>query len=227
MATRALWAQTKTPYIQVGTQFPLQYTAGFEYRFHPRFSTSLQVGLLAKPYDKYLLYCMEVAGLSKKLSQIIERSFEKAYMTSLGINYHFNQKYYAGVYGLAARMYGRGPLLELADVYYKGKFPTNMDPALLSVAEGLQMNWESDLICAGLMAGRRFLLPNDKFEIRTEIGFTKIMGSQSRYSVGYSLIDESVLAQDLYARMNEEFKKSYWKYGYVPSLNLYLVYRLK
>ncbi|QHT67882.1 hypothetical protein GXP67_15165 [Rhodocytophaga rosea] len=225
--TRIGWTQPKTPYVQLGTQFPLQYTAGFEYQFHPRFSAAVQVGLLAKPYDKYLLYCMEVAGLSKNLSHIIEKSFEKAYMGSIGINYHFNQKYYAGVYGLASRMYGKGPLLELANVYYKGKFPANVDPALLAIAEGLQMNWESDLICAGLLAGRRFLFPNSKFEFRAEIGFTKIMGSQSRYSVGYSIIDDSVLAQNLYTRMNDEFKKSYWKYGYVPSLNLYLVYRLK
>jgi hypothetical protein len=226
-ATTVVWAQSKTPYILLGTQFPLQYTAGFEYQFHPRLSTSLQAGILAKPYDKYLLYCMEVAGLSKTLSRIIEKSFEKAYMGCLGVNYHFDEKYYAGLYGLGARMYGKGPLLELANVYYKGKFPSNVDPALLAVAEDLQMHWESDLICAGVMAGRKFLLPDSKFEFRTEIGFTKIMGSQSRYSVGYTIIDESVLARDLYTRMNDEFKKSYWKYGYVPSLNLYIVYRLK
>jgi hypothetical protein len=227
LATGTLWAQPKTPSILLGTQFPLQYTAGFDYQFHPRFSASLQAGILAKPYDKYLLYCMEVAGLSKSLSRIIEKSFEKAYIGSLGVNYHFNGKYYAGIYGLGARMYGKGPLLELANVYYKGKLPANVDPALLAVAEGLQMNWESDLVCAGILAGRRFLLPKSKFEFRTEIGFTKIMGSQSRYSVGNSIIDESALARDLYTQMNAEFKKSYWKYGYVPSLNLYVVYRLK
>lgn len=218
-------AQDKGIYAMAGTQFPLQYAAGIEYKFHPRLSASVQGGLITQPYDKYLLYCMEVAGLSKNLSRIIERSFERGFTATIGVNYHID-KYYIGLYVLGAQMQGEGPLLELADVYYKGKFPSNIDPALLDIAENLRMNWESDLICAGILAGRKFTLPR-RFEFRTEIGFTKIMGSQSRYTVKLPIIDDSSLAQDLYGRMNTEFKESYWKYGYVPSINLYLAYRLK
>lgn len=225
LGTYRMQAQPKELYAMAGTQFPLQYTAGIQYQFHPHFSASIQAGLLTKPYDKYLLYCMEVAGLSKTLSNIIEKSFKRALLGSIGVNYHI-KKYYAGIYALGAQMQAEGPLLELANVYYKGKLPADVDPALLVIAGNLRMNWESDLICAGILAGRKFTLPR-RFEFRTEIGFTKIMGSQSRYAVGYSLVDESLLAQELYSRMNDEFKKSYWKYGYIPSLNLYLVYKLK
>jgi len=50
-------AQTEdiNPSIFIGTQFPLQYTLGFNYHFNPAISVRAQVGLLIKPYDKIVL----------------------------------------------------------------------------------------------------------------------------------------------------------------------------
>jgi hypothetical protein len=184
----------------------------------------MQAGLLTKPYDEYLIYSMELSGLKKDLSRIMRRSFERGVFLGLGTNYHFG-KYYAGVFGQVGNMQGKGPLLEMANIYFKGNLP-QVDATWLSLAENLQMSWRSNLLDAGIIAGRRFLFPDSRFELHTEIGLTKILTSDNKFSVGNALIDETPIAQGFYTQMNKEFEEAYWKYGLLPSINLYLVYKL-
>lgn len=220
----SLQAQNRRAALQIGTQFPLQYGVGVEYQFNKRISSYLQAGLLTKPYDEYLIHSMELSGLKKDLSRIMRRSFDRGLFLNLGTNYHFD-KYYAGVFGQIGNMHGKGPLLEMANIYFKGKLP-EVDPTWLILAENLQMNWRSKVIDAGLIVGRRFLFSDSRFELRTEFGLTKILASNSKFTVGNSLIDDTPLAQEFYTKLKKEFKDAYWKYGLLPSLNLYLVYKL-
>lgn len=56
----------------IGSQFPLQFTAGYQYQLHPLVSVRVQAGAMIHPLDKIFLYSMEQSGLNKNLSRIIK-----------------------------------------------------------------------------------------------------------------------------------------------------------
>jgi hypothetical protein len=207
------------PSIMVGTQIPLQYSIGINYHFSPVISARAQFGLLTKPYDRMVLAIMEQFGLEKSINRIIERSLNNGLMYTLGGNYHFG-KNYVGIYGQHARLSGNISLEDAASAYFSRDL-SFLSPFGVSL---LEISAKSNLYNAGLLYGRRFTLSNPKFEILAEAGIAKILGSNNQFSTNQRLLEQVPLVKQLYRNLDSDFASAYRRYGYLPTLNIYLNY---
>ncbi len=218
------FAQQSHSDVFAGIQFPLQFTAGYQYQFHPMLSLRLQVGTMIHPLDKIFLYSMEQSGLNKNLSRIIKESFDIGYLGTGGVNIHY-RKYYLGLYGQYVHLRGQGRLTEALYTYYRNDLPT-IPPEFQPLLNGLQLKWQSNIWNAGILVGRKFILSNPRFAVHTEVGFTRTFSSTNSFASNNSFLDQTTLADQIYARLDQEFKNAFRKYGYYPSINIYLFYNL-
>jgi hypothetical protein len=167
-----------------------------------------------------MLKAMEGFGLDKNLSRTIENSLQNGLMATLGANYHFG-KNYLGVYGQYAHLKGETSLAEAASAYF-GRDLSFLNPLGISI---LELSARSNLYNVGVIYGRRFTLPNPRFEILAEAGFGKILGSSNKFATNQMLIERIALVQQLYKQMDKDFNSAYWKHGFLPSINVYLTYQ--
>ncbi len=140
-------------------------------------------------------------------------------MFTLGGNYHFG-KNYVGIYGQYANLKGEASLQDAASAYF------NRDLSFLSPfgINILEISAVSNLTNLGLLYGRRFVLPDPRFEILAEAGFAKIIGSSNSFSTNQALIERVPLVQQLYRNLDYDFSQAYRKYGYLPTINVYITY---
>ena len=206
----------------VGTQIPLQYTAGYAYQFNNRFSARAQVGVLTKPYDQYIVRLMEAFGMEKNLGRVIERSFRSGTLLGLGVNYHAG-KNYAGLSGQYINLRGAG--ITPADglgIFFKQDF----SGFGLSSLPAFEFTMQSNLFNLGVLYGRQIPLPNPRWRIDAEVGVAKVVASGNTFASNRPLIDRTGLTQGLYRELDRQLKKSYWQYGWLPTVSVYLVYQL-
>ena len=136
-----------------GLQAPLNYTLGYRFQVNRHFSVQAQGGLIAAPFDRYTLKILEGFGLDPNLSRVIDRSFRQGSSAGLGVNYHANYPWYAGVYGQYIH-FSAGPITP-ADglgVYFKQDF-SGFNPLN---SPSFVFNLQSNLWVAGVRAGRSF-----------------------------------------------------------------------
>ena len=74
--------------ISLGTQIPLKYDLGFEYKFLPKFSSNLNFGILTKPYDAAILGIIQAFGLEEGYINMIGNAFKLGLVTDLGFRFH-------------------------------------------------------------------------------------------------------------------------------------------
>jgi hypothetical protein len=209
-------------HVFIGTQVPLQFTGGLGYQFSDRVSARAQAGFITKPYSGFIVDAMEAFGLDKYLGRVIRKAFRSGTVFGIGPVYHFG-KNYVGVYGQYMHLKGGGITpADALSVYFKKDF-TEFDLTGLPVFE---FSMQSNMVNAGALFGRRFDLKNPRLSINGEIGLSKIVASRNSFSSNRTLIDRTSLARNLYADLDKEMQDAYWKHGFVPTLNLYLVYRL-
>ena len=206
----------------IGSQFPLQFTAGYQYQLHPLVSVRVQAGAMIHPLDKIFLYSMEQSGLNKNLSRIIKESFDVGYLGTAGVNVHY-RKFYLGIYAQYGHLRGQGRLTDALYTYYRKDLPP-IPPEFEPLLQGLQLKWQSNIWNAGILVGRKFVLPNSRFAIHTEAGFTRTFSAINSFSSSNTFLDQTSLADQIYTRLDQEFKEAFRKYGYYPSINLYLFY---
>lgn len=206
----------------IGTQIPLQYTTGYAYRFSNHLSGRIQLGVLTKPYDRFIRGSMEAFGLDKELGRVIEKSFRGGTLLGLGANYHFG-KNYAGLYGqyLHLRSGGVTPADALG-IYFKGDF-SGFDPKGLP---GFEFSMQSNLFQLGALYGRQFQLPHPRWRIDAEVSLAKVIASTSTFASNRPTVDRTGLAKSLYQTLNREVGEAYRQHGWLPTINVYLVYQL-
>jgi hypothetical protein len=215
------YAQVNRPTIIAGTQIPLQYNAGLQYRFTPTLSGRVQLGIFTKPYDQLLVSTMQIFGLEKNLGRLIENSLEMGFTANLGANYHFG-KNYVGINTQLVRLQGSTSLANALSVYFNDDF-SFLAPGGQSL---LDVSARSNLFNLGLLYGRRFTLPNPRFAILAEGGLAKIMASHNRFSLGNDFLESIPLVQELYSNLDADFRRAYWRHGFIPTLSIYLTYQL-
>lgn len=208
------------PSVFIGTQFPLQYTAGINYHFTPAISARAQVGLLTKPYDWLVLKTMERFGLEESKSRLIERALDHGLLFSVGANYHLG-KNHIGIYGQYSQLRGSITLEEALGAYLNTDV-SFLDPLGFSL---LELSAKSSLVNLGVLYGRKFVLPNPKFEIVAEAGIARVITSTNTFESNQGLLERLPVVQQLYTRLDNDFSNAYRKYGYLPTINLYLNYR--
>jgi hypothetical protein len=82
--------------IFIGTQIPLQFTAGYAYQLSHHFSAKAQAGLLTRPFDGLIVNSLQAFGLDKNLGRVIKKAFRTGSVLGIGLDYHFG-KNYAGI----------------------------------------------------------------------------------------------------------------------------------
>lgn len=204
--------------VTLGTQVPLQYNIGLEYEFSKRITGSLSLGVLTKPYDKIILQAMNALGTDEALTNTIGTAFSYGLIVQPGVHWHFSKKYYAGIYGQYMYLQANDAPKDLIESYYgvtltAPKAPRNQPP-------------ESDLIVssnlynAGLLIGRRFFFKNPRLQARIEVALAKTLYSYS------SVSSTNYYLSNLSSEVNTELSYYYWNYGYIPTLNIYLSFKL-
>lgn len=207
----------------VGTQIPLQYSAGYNYHFSPHFSARLQVGVLTKPYDRFIRSSMEAFGLDKELGRVIAKSFQGGTLVSVGANYHF-PKSYTGLYGQYIHLQSGGVTpADALGIYFKRDF-SGFDP---QGSPAFAFSMQSNLYLLGALYGRQFQLLNPRWRIDGELSLAKVITSSSSFSSNRPGIDRTGLAKGLYQVLDREVGEAYQQHGWLPTLNVYLVYQLR
>lgn len=210
-------------HVFIGTQIPLQFTAGYGYQISNRISARAQAGFLTKPYSGFIVDAMEAFGLDKYLAGVIKKAFRNGTLLEAGANYHFG-KNYVGLYGQYIHLKGGGITpADALSVYFKKDF-SNFDIAALPVFE---FSMQSNIANAGALFGHQFNLRNPHFSINLEAGLSKIVASKNDFSSNRPLIDRTAFAKNLYKELDQEMKTAYRKHGFIPTINFYLVYQLR
>lgn len=209
-------------HVFIGAQIPLQFTAGLGYRFSSRISVQAQAGIITRPFSGFIVNAMNTFGMNKKLSQVIKKAFRSGTLIGIGPNYHFG-KNYVGIYGQYMHLKGGGITpADALSVYFKKDF-TQFNLTGLPVFE---FSMQSNAVNAGTFFGHEFRLRNPRFSLQGEAGLSKIVASESGFTSNRTLIDQTAFARNLYREMDREMRDAYWKYGFMPTVNLYLAYHL-
>lgn len=206
----------------IGTQIPLQFTAGYAYRISNNFSAKAQGGFLTQPYDGLIVNSLQAFGLDKNLGRVIKKAFKTGSLLGIGLDYHFG-KNYAGISGQYIYLKGGGITpADALSVYFNQDF-SNFDPTGLPAFE---FNMRSDILNINAMYGHEFQLRNPHLSINTEVGLSKMVASKNYFSSNRSAIDRTAFARNIYSQLDKEMRTAFWKYGFIPTINVYLVYRL-
>jgi hypothetical protein len=209
--------------IFIGTQIPLQFAAGYAYRFHQKASANVQAGFVSKPYSGFIVDAMEAFGMDKYLAQVIRKSFQSGTVVGVGANLHFGMAY-AGAFVQYLHLKGGGITpADAMSVYFKkdfSQFNVNALPLF-------EFSMQSNIINTGLLFGRRFNLRNPSFGINAEVALAKTVGSKNSFASNRAIVDQTGFARNLYSELDESMREAYLDHGYIPTLNLYLVYRFR
>lgn len=209
--------------IFIGTQIPLQFTTGYAFQISNHFSAKAQAGFLTKPYDGLIVNSLQVFGLDKNLGRVIKKAFRTGRLLGIGLDYHFG-KNYAGIYGQYIHLKGGGITpADALSVYFNQDF-SSFDPTGLPAFE---FNMQSDILNINAMFGHEFQLRNPHLSINTEVGLSKIVASKNYFSSNRSAVDGTAFARNIYNQIDKEMRTAFWKYGFIPTISVYLVYRLR
>ncbi|HVG15738.1 MAG TPA: hypothetical protein VM935_12280 [Chitinophagaceae bacterium] len=206
----------------VGSQIPVQLTAGYGYQFSNRLAIQSYAGLITKPYGGFIVNAMEAFGMDKYLAQVIKKSFKSGTVLGLGPNYLFGKNYF-GIYGQYMHLKGGGVTpADALSVYFKKDF-TQFDVAGPPLFE---FSLQSNLMNVGALFGRSFQLRNPRISINGEISLSKIVASKNSFASNRSFVDQTAYAKNLYKELDSEMRDAYRKHGFIPTINVYLAYRL-
>ncbi len=206
-----------------GVQIPLNYTLGYRYQFSRRLSVQAQGGLIAAPFERYTLKLLEGFGLDPNLSRVIDRSFQQGSSVSLGISVHANSPWYGTLYGQYIH-FAAGPITP-ADglgIYFNRDF----SGFNLLNSPAFVFNLQSNVWVAGLRVGRSFQFTDSRFGLNTELGLGKILTTKNTFSSNQPAVDALGVTQRLYGNLDNEIDTKLRQYGYLPTLNVLLTYRL-
>ncbi|MBI2259028.1 MAG: hypothetical protein HYU67_09025 [Flavobacteriia bacterium] len=201
----------------LGSQIPLKYDIGFEYKIIPKISSNLNFGILSKPFDKAILGIIHAFGLEEGYIQMIENSFKLGLVTDLGVRFQF-KKNYIGIFGQNIFMFAQDTPNELVESFLNIDL-NNFKKTKIGSKIDLEVKLQSNLFQFGLLYGRRFELKNPKHEIRTEFFLSANIFSNSKFFI------EDRKNEELTQLINKELKPIYKDYTYIPTINVYYVFK--
>jgi len=204
--------------LKAGVEIPLQYALQYDLRFDNKFSINVQVGILTKPFNDAILTTLETFGTDESTIELIENAFQFGTIIDLGGNYHFG-KNYVGLFTQWIGLKAGDTPYQLIESYFGIEFPS--PPIPLPPILTPKVYLKSDLFQLGFLYGRRFTFKNSpRIEIHTEIALSKNIYSNS------SLSSDHLEVNSINDLVDSELSSIYSKYAYIPTLNIYFVYRL-
>ncbi len=203
--------------IKAGTDIPLQY--GIAYQYTPDFGIGggLKFGILTDPHNQIILAVMKALGTNQDIVDLIDNSFKLGLIIDGSSSWNWKNNYFGFNLLYINLRAGKAPL-DIVNNYY-GIDLNAYGLGNLFSQDQMQIQLSSDLLQFGLHFGRRIPL-NDKLELQLEIGLNKNIGSTNNLTseFPYPSFVFDTIAQDLH--------DNYKKYAIIPSLGIYLVYKL-
>jgi hypothetical protein len=188
------------------------YSGGFELELKKGLAFNAQVGILTKPYDAAILEALRLFGTNEALVNTIGDAFSYGFVLQPSIKYHY-RKLIAGFTYSYFSLVAKDAPLNLIEKYYNVSLP----PAYRNI----QLRLDSKLQNAGVLVGRRFYLKNPAWQIILECSLAKTFWSRNRLTAGNVDINFLSTAIDL------KLQEYYIDYGYLPSINIFLVRRIR
>ncbi len=222
-ASQLLNAQISKSSFLIGTDFPSQYTAGYNVAYN-RFNTQFQAGLLTTPYNNIVLGIIENFGANPNIVEIVRESYKKGLIFTLKQQYHFDKMYF-GIYGQHLTLNADAIPLDIVQDYYNINLTSYWASipffsTLLNYGDEItKIQLESKMWQGGILVGRRFPFSNPSFEFRAEFSVSKNFASNNTFT------SQTPYPESLYQLIDEDIQETYKKYAYIPSLNFYLMYR--
>lgn len=207
-------AQIKTPiFTELGTEFPLNYSVGLGSDIDDDFQINLRAGILTKPYDGIILNTLAAIGVDETIKNTVGDAFAYGLALKGGVNYRF-AGFYTGVFYSFYHLTAVDVPTDLINNY----FDINLPP--ISSFDLIEYKLKSDLHNIGLLIGKTFPI-NEQFEVATEFSVGKTIASKNSLSNTYE--KEMLLATEI---IHNELNPLFKKYGYLPSLNIFLRFKL-
>ena len=217
--------------LKAGTQIPYSYNMILSYQFTPKISGEITWNLFRPPYDNTIRNYMLNFGADEGKLDVISTGFWKGYSVGLGAAYHLNRKSYVK---LGFRLGDMGHVRVDHDNIQK-RFGYSIDPLLPNNSDtavtdtfDLIMTLRSRLYNVNVAYGRNLFNISNRFFVNAEVGFNKVLGSRHYIgTINRTELQEDKGVQQLYKNMEDDLRDIFWKYGFYPTINLYLVYRLR
>jgi hypothetical protein len=204
-------------YFAIGTQIPFQHSLIYGHYFSPAFSVNAGIGLITTPYTGVIFNGLESKGLiSDTDRKVIDRTFMMGISYQVGANFHFN-KNYIRAFGQLATLRGNLTYTDLANLYLKMNIPP-----ISRFLSPIQIRSTVPMI--GVLYGRSFTI-GDHSEIHIEGSISKTLGHHTTYRTNTFLDNIGAVNQFVYTGINNDLDTYFNKYGWLPSLNVYYVYK--
>jgi hypothetical protein len=215
--TLKTYTEGENSYLKFGTQVPFQHSLIYDHRITPGFSINGGLGLIAAPYTNMRFAALENRGLITSTDRdVLERSFRSGLSYQLGANFHF-QKNYVRVFGQLTHLNGDLAITDLVNLYLK----TNIPP-VANFLNPIEIN--SNVPMVGMLFGRRFPV-GPRSEFHAEVSLSKTLGHNTTYKTG-TFVDHLAVVNDIvYSGLNHDLDNYFSNYGWIPSLNIYYVYK--
>jgi hypothetical protein len=216
-------------HIMLGTDIPLQYAVGYEYKPVKWVGFQAKGGLLLPPYSQAILGILDLFGVESGIINMIDGAFEFGRVGQFSINFH-TSKWYTSVYAQYFDLRASDVPQNLIENYYGYDFsPINLPSVgLLNInRKRVQVTMQSELLQAGLGFGRKITIAKI-IELRLELMLGKNIWNKTELDVSsvkgtvYGLL---LNEDDLKNQIETDLSESYKKYAYTPSFNVYWVFR--
>lgn len=199
-------------YVQAGTQIPLNYTLGGGWDFSKRISAEMRTGILTFPFDRAILAMLQGFGTDAAITNTIGNAFDFGVALQPSLDFHLG-KYHLGAEYAYHFLRAKDPPAALIESYYGVTLPRRL---------GSRENTfvlVSHLHAAGIRLGRVFDLSQPGWELKVELAVSKVFASSSVLSGDFGDMQRAS------ALIDAELNRYYIDYGYLPSLNVFLVRR--
>jgi len=215
-------------HILIGTDIPLQYVLGYEFKPIQWLGIQAKGGVLTAPYDQAILGIMELLGTDSKIIKIIDNSFQLGGIGTLTVNFHLKNWYY-GIYAQYIQLSASDAPSDLVANYFGYNFSPNsiFNPGTNFITPKVNITLRSNLLQAGAAVGRRIAIA-PWAEARFELSFGKNIWNFSNTTVsGTNNTIFGLLHSDEYLenQLNKELNKTYTQYAFTPSFNVYWVFK--
>lgn len=197
--------------ILIGIDFPLYYSLGYEQKLSNHFSLNGKLGVLTKPFDVVILNTLKMFDGDELLVNTIGDAFSVGISLQPTLKWYFRKTYFGLSYSFLTLKANDCPS-EAIEKYYGISVPNRRSNSF---------SLQSYLHNAGINFGRRFGFKNTRFSINLELSVLKTFASRS-----YLKDDQEQTIETLSNAINNELNRYYIGYGYLPSINVSVVYKL-
>jgi hypothetical protein len=174
---------------------------------------------LTQPNSDIIIEVLDQLGTDAETVELISETFKFGWVAELGVNYNF-RKNYIGLFTQGIWLKAADTPTAIVESYF------NVDVSTYPVKRGrtgaadVTVLLQSRLWQAGLLYGRRFGKAEKKISWGMEAAFSVNVASRS------SISSETYTLESLSAVVDQELDYYYSNYALVPSVCVYMAYKL-